>query len=1029
MKNLQRYIIALFILLTGVTGVQAQTQQEKTVSGIVKDAQGEPLIGVTIIVKNQPTKGVITDTDGRFKIKTGLYEILQFRYVGFKTQDIPVVTVKGELNVMMEEDTESLEEVVVTAGGVTQRKATLSGAITTVEMKTMKTPTSSISNALVGNVTGIIGRQTTGEPGRDNTEFWVRGISTFGANASALILVDGIERSLNELNVEDIESFSVLKDASATAIYGSRGANGVVLITTKRGDAGKVNIDFKAEYGYDTRSRTPEYVDGITYAQMANEARTTRYQDPIYSEQDLEIIARGLDPDLFPNVDWADVILKDGSSNYRGTLSLSGGGTLARYYVSGSYYSKDGLYKTNDALNDYETNATYERYNYRANVDMDITKTTLFKVGIGGYLIDENKPRMSSDDIWGSLSNLTPLTVPRMYSNGLIPTYGEGNTMNPEVQLTRTGYQTNWENKVETNITVEQKLDFLVPGLLFIGTFSFDNKNVNTITRAKNPELWRAERRRDAEGNLVMKRVKEASLMSQSGSASGERRYYTEAKLQYDRLIKEKHRIGGLLMYYQQEKASTINSSDVKASIPYRNMALSGRLTYGYEDRYLADFNFGYTGSENFEKGERFGFFPAISAAWVISQEPFVKDHLSWLSMFKIRYSYGEVGNDQIGSDRFPYMSFISTSTSYNWGEYASNWVQGYRITTMGSSNLTWEKAKKHDLGIDLVLFDNKITATVDLFKDHRSDIFMRRSQMPYSTGLQDLQPWANIGEMESKGADGQASFSGKIGSIDFTLRGNFTYAKTSVLNYDEADNALPYQMTKGYRLNQTRGLIALGLFKDQAEIDNSPTQTFSSYLPGDIKYKDVNGDGVIDDKDVVPIGYTTVPNLSYGFGFSLTWKAFDFNVLFQGSGKSDFFISGNSIYPFNGSETGNILKKVADPGDRWISQEISGDPSTENPDALLPRLSYGGNANNYRNSTFWLRDGRYLRLKNLEFGYHFPKKLVNKFAAESARIGFIGYNLLVFSPFDWWDPEIGSSDGAKYPITKTWSLNLTVNF
>ncbi len=1029
MKNIHQFILFLFLLSSGMMAVQAQNQQEKEVSGIVKDPQGEPLIGVTIIVKNQPTKGVITDTDGHFKIKVGLYEILQIRYIGFKTKEIPVVTVKGVLKVVLEENTESLDEVVVTAGGVTQRKATLSGAITTVEMKTMKMPTASISNALVGNVTGIIGRQTTGEPGRDNTEFWVRGISTFGANASALILVDGIERSLDELNVEDIESFSVLKDASATAIYGSRGANGVVLITTKRGSAGKVNINFKAEYGYDTRSRTPEYVDGITYAKMANEARMTRYQDPIYSEQDLEIIARGLDPDLFPNVDWADVILKDGASNYRGTLSVSGGGPSARYYVSGSYYNQGGMYKTNDKLNDYDTNITYKRYNYRANVDMDITKTTLFKIGIGGYLIDENKPSMSSDDIWGSISNLTPLTVPRMYSNGLIPTYGDGNTMNPEVQLTRTGYQTNWENKVETNITLEQKLDFIIPGLLFSGTFSFDNKNVNTITRSKNPELWLAERRRDAKGNLVMKRVKEASLMSQSGASSGERRYYTEAKIQYDQLVDGKHRIGGLLMYYQQERASTINSDDVKASIPYRNMALSGRLTYGYKDRYLTDFNFGYTGSENFEKGERFGFFPAISGAWVISQEPFVKDRLPWLDMFKIRYSYGEVGNDQIGSDRFPYMSFIGTSTSENWGEYGSNGVQGYRITTMGSSNLTWEKAKKHDLGVDVVLLDHKISATVDFFKDRRSDIFMQRSQMPYSTGLQDLQPWANIGEMESKGADGQASYTNKIGNVSFTLRGNFTYARTDVLNYDEADNALPYQMTKGYRLNQTRGLIALGLFNDQEEIDNSPAQTFGSYLPGDIKYKDVNGDGVIDDKDVVPLGYTTAPNLSYGFGFSLAWKDFDFNILFQGSGKCDFFIGGNSVYPFNGSETGNILTKVANPKDRWISREISGDPSTENQNALLPRLSYGGNSNNYRNSTFWLRDANYLRLKSLEFGYNFPRKIVSKFFAESARIGFIGYNLFVFSSFDWWDPEIGSSDGAKYPITKTYSLNLTVNF
>jgi TonB dependent receptor. len=494
-------------------------------------------------------------------------------------------------------------------------------------------------------------------------------------------------------------------------------------------------------------------------------------------------------------------------------------------------------------------------------------------------------------------------------------------------------------------------------------------------------------------------------------------------------LLKEDHRVSALLMYYQQDKTSTANISDIKSSIPYRHMALSGRATYGYKDRYLTDFNFGYVGSENFQKGERFGFFPAVSGAWVVSEEPLIKDNLLWVNMFKIRYSYGEVGNDEISDTRFPYMSFITSDASENWGEYGSNKVQGYRITTMGSTNLTWEKAKKQDLGLDVVLMDNKISATVDIYKDHRTDIFMKRGQMPYSTGLQDLQPYANIGEMVSKGIDGLASYSDKIGEVGFTLRGNFTYAETEVLNYDEADNAKAYQMTKGYRLNQTRGLIALGLFKDQEDIDNSPSQQFGSYLPGDIKYKDVDGNGVINDDDVVPLKYTTVPCFVYGAGLSLTWKSFDFNILFQGAGKTDFFLSGNSVYPFNGSSTGNILANVTNPSDRWISREISGDASTENANAVLPRLSYGGNANNYRKSTFWLRDASYLRLKNLEFGYNLPRKFVSKLFAESARVGVIGYNLLVFSAFDWWDPEIGSSDGAAYPISKTCSVNLTVNF
>ena len=489
---------------------------------------------MAIIVKDQPGLGTTTDIEGKYKISAGEYDILVLKYLGYKTVELPVA--KGEFNVQMEGDNKKLDEVVVSAAGVIQRKATLSGAITTVDVSKLSVTTANLSNALVGNVAGIIGHQTSGEPGENSTEFWVRGISTFGANSKALVLVDGIERSLNELNYEDIESFSVLKDASATAIYGSRGANGVIIITTKRGSSGKVNINFKEEYGYNTRSRTPSYTDGITYAEMANEARLTRYQDKIYSDQDLEIIRRNLDTDLFPNVNWQDVILKNGASNYRSTLSLSGGGSTARYYVSGSYYNENGIYKTNN-INKYSTNVSYERYNYRSNVDVNVTKTTLLKMGVSGYLVNQTKPRYSSDDIWGSLSNLTPLTVPRMYSNGLIPTYGTADQMNPEVQLNNTGYKTVWKNKAETNLILEQNLDFITKGLRFIGTFSFDTENENTIERSKSPELWRAERNRDSNGRLVMVRVATESLMSQSGSADGNRRTYTEGKLDYNTTI------------------------------------------------------------------------------------------------------------------------------------------------------------------------------------------------------------------------------------------------------------------------------------------------------------------------------------------------------------------------------------------------------------------------------------------------------------------------------------------------------------
>lgn len=1020
----------------------ALTAQSKqiTVKGIVTDVDQEPMIGVTVVVKNQPGLGTSTNINGEYTIRVGEYDILMLTMIGFKTVEVPVA--KGIFNVVMEEEAQRLDEVVVSAAGVIQSKATLSGAISTIDVAQLNTPNANLSNALVGNVAGIIGYQSTGEPGENTTEFWVRGISTFGANSKALVLVDGIERSLDQLNVEDIESFSVLKDASATAIYGSRGANGVILITTKRGTAGKVNINAKVEYGYNTRSRTPTYTDGLTYANMANEARVTRYQSPIYSPQDLESIQRGLAPDLLPNINWQDVILRDGAPNYRATVSLSGGGTTARYYVSGSYYNEDGIYKTSD-VNKYSTNVSYERYNYRTNVDIDITKSTLLKVGVGGFLINQTKPRYSSDAIWESLSNLTPLTVPRMYSNGLIPTYGTGGQMNPEVLLNQTGYTTVWKNKMETNLTLEQNLSFITEGLRFVGTFSFDTENSNEIERKKQPELWYAANTYNPNtGGLILSRVATEELMSQSGTADGKRRYYTEAKIDYSRVFGD-HRVTGLVMYYQQEKINTVKVSenDPRSSIPFRNIGLSGRATYGYKDRYLLDANFGYTGSENFEPNKRFGFFPAISGAWVISEEPFVKYNLDWLSMFKIRYSYGEVGNDKLTDDendytkRFPYMSFIEKSSGYTYGEYNTNFVEGYRITTFGTPNLTWEVAKKHNLGIDIILWNNKISFTADIFHDHRSDIFMLRGQMPYTTGLQDIKAYANIGEMESKGVEGVFAYTDKIGEVNFTLRGNFTFATTNVLNYDEADNALYYQMTKGYRLNQTRGLIAMGLFENQADIDNSPTQTFGSYMPGDIKYKDVNGDGVVDDKDVVPIGNTTVPNFVYGAGLSMNWRGFDFNMLWQGAGMVDFFVGGNSIYLFSGKEVGNILTAMTDPADRWISREISGTATTENVNASIPRLSYGANENNYRQSTYWLRDGRYLRLKNLEFGYNVPKRYVNMIHASNVRVGFIGQNLLILSPFKWWDPEIGNrdntyyKDGAKYPISKTYSLNLTVNF
>ncbi len=1014
-------------MLLATINVMAQTNV--TITGKVTDNSHGPLIGAMVVVKNQPGLGTATDMDGNYKIKAGENDVLIFSYLGYETKEIAIQG-KTTINVALSESSAVIDEVTVVGSGV-QRKVSVVGAITSVETPLLKnTSSANLSNALAGNVAGIIAMQKSGEPGQNYSEFWIRGISTFGANASALVLVDGIERNFNEVNVEDIESFSVLKDASATAIYGNRGANGVVIITTKRGASGKVNINAKVEYGITTPSRMPKYVDAGTYATMANEARITRDEDPKYTPSEMRIIQYRLDPDLYPNMDWQNEILNETTTSGRAMVNISGGGSTARYFISAAYYDEDGLYKA-DNMKNYDTNTNYKRYNFRSNVDVNVTTSTVVELGVAGWMASQNRPgSQDSDELYASFATLTPVTVPKIYFNGLWPTYGTGNQTNPYVLLNEMGYREFWQNKMETNIGLKQNLDFITKGLNFYARFSYDAYGENYVNRLKNPDLYKAETQRDGRGDMVLTRVLEASPLKQNTGSWGDKRYYGELNLNYDQIFAEKHRVSGLLLYYQQEYSRNDAGENIFAAIPKKNMALSGRATYSFIDRYFLEFNFGYTGSENFEKGKRFGFFPAIAAGWLLSNEPFIANHAPWLSNLKLRYSYGEVGNDRLSNDtRFPYISVVERSSRYHLGETGQTSLNGVSITTIGTPHLTWETAIKHNIGIDVGLFD-KFSMTVDIFKDTRENIFKKRDHMPATAGLSGNQiPWANVGKMENKGFDGTAAFSDNIGKVSYTVRGNITYTNTDVLEYDEPANALPYKMTQGYRLYQTRGLIALGLFKDEEDIINSPKQNFGPVLPGDIKYKDVNGDGVINEDDIVPIGYTTTPGLIYGMGFSVEWNGFDFNVLFQGAGNCDFFVGGSGVYPFQGGEVGNIMQVVANPDQRWISREISGNPATENSNATFPRLTYGNNQNNNRASSFWLRNSRYLRLKNLTVGYTIPKKITRKLLMENARIYFLGNNLCVWDEFGWWDPELASDNGARYPIQKNFTLGLTVNF
>lgn len=1031
---MKKYIVLFLMAIGFLTDVVwgQETNQGFVVKGLVKDDLG-PVVGASIVAKNQPGVGTITNINGEFSIKVGPYDVLQITFIGYESLEIPVLSIqdKSHVEIKMKEDNRKIDEVVITASGI-QKKKTLTGAITNVDIKQLNAPSANLSNALAGVIPGIIAMQSSGEPGEDVSEFWIRGMSTFGAKSGALILVDGVERSFNEIPVEDIESFSVLKDASATAIYGQRGANGVVLITTKRGEKGKVKINVKAGFNWNTPVKVPEYASAYDWARLANEARVGRYESPLYTDEEMNIIKHGLDPDLYPNVDWRDLMLKSGAPSYYANINFSGGSDNVRYFVSGQYTGELGRYKTSSSDNKYNTNSTYKRYNYRANVDMNLTRSTVLGVSVGGWLVNRTSPSSSAEDIWGAFAVYTPLSSPRKWSTGQWPIVNGSKT--PEYRMTQTGYRTIWENKVESSVTLDQDLKFITEGLKLSGVFAFDTYNKNTIVRSKEEELWEAESIRDAKGQLVLKRVQNASAMNQTKEVQGDKRYYFQASLDYSRLFVQKHRVGIFAMVYQQERSDVnFDESDLIGSIPRRNLAYSGRFTYAYLDKYMAEFNWGYTGSENFEHGQQFGFFPAVSAGWVLSEEKFVKKAMPWLSLFKLRASYGEVGNDELSGRRFPYITLVNKddSGSYNFGEFSTNRVQGYRISTLGTPNLTWEVAKKYDVGIDFSLFNDKLTGTVDWFMDKRDDIFMERNQMPLTTGLADRTPMANVGKMQSQGWEGNLALTQQLGQVLMQFRANFTYQTTDIIDKDEAANELWYKMGRGFQLNQSRGLIALGLFKDQDDIDRSPSQTSlanKTVLPGDIKYKDVNGDGVINDDDIVPLGYRQQPGLQYGLGLSAKWKNWNLSLLLQGTGKCDFFVGGSGPHAFHHGRTGNILQVMVE-GNRWIPKEISGTSDTENANADWPRLTYGNNNMNNRASTFWLKDRKYIRLRNVEVSYDFPQLWTRRFYVSNLRIGFIGQNLFTWAPFKWWDPEGTREDGSNYPINKTFSCYLRFSF
>ena len=1022
------------------------TQQETVkITGTVFDDLGETVPGAAILIQGS-TQGVTTDLNGKFSIEVKPGSSLIISYLGMEDQ---IITIGKERNLVikLKPQANELEEVTVVAFAK-QKKESVISSVSTIKPSGLKVPSSNLTTAFAGRMSGVIAYQSSGEPGNDDASFFIRGVTTFGYAASPLILIDNVEMTsadLSRLNVDDIESFSIMKDATATALYGARGANGVILVTTKEGKEGKASVNVRIENSISTPARTIDLADPITYMNLHNEAVRTR--NPLgvlpYSQSKINNTAKNLNPYIYPATDWYNEMFKNYTMNQRVTASINGGGKVARYYIAASFFNDNGVLNV-DKQNNFNSNISLKKYSVRSNINIDLTKTTEAIIRVNGSFDDYRGPIDGGDALYNKVMRTNPVLFPKVYPNVgeyannthlKFGNYGNGTYVNPYADLVK-GYKDYHRSSIVAQGELKQNLDFITKGLNIRGLISTTRYVYSDVSRYYNPYYYTVGSYNLKEGSYTLRQLNPNDgteyLNYNEGAKDVTTTNYIEIAANYNRDF-DVHGVSGMLVFTRRTQQNS-NAGDLQKSLPYKNQGLSGRFTYAFDKRYFAEFNFGYNGSERFAANERYGFFPSFGLGYLVSNEKFWKPLENTINKLKLKFTYGLVGNDAIGdsNDRFFYLSNVNMNDDGKGQDFGTNWgnsVNGITVTRYANELISWERAKKMNIGFELSLF-NKLDIQADFFTEKRNSVLMTRSYIPSTMGLTaDVR--ANVGAASGKGIDFSVDYSHSINKdVWITGRANFTYATSKYDKIEEPDYIgakTPWRSKKGQKLSQEWGYIAERLFVDEADIANSPKQNFGGkVMAGDIKYKDINNDGQITEVDKVPIGFPKTPEITYGFGISSGYKNWDYSVFFQGNARSSFWIDPKSIAPFiDTDDNGDISSQNA------LLQVIANDHwAEENRDiyAFWPRLSNASVDNNNQTSTWWMQDGSFMRLKSLEVGYTLPKNLTKKAHLGNVRIYLSGTNLLTFSKFKLWDPEMGGN-GLGYPIQRVYNIGLNVNF